>query len=368
MTDQDYMARALDLARRGLGQTRPNPMVGAVLVKEGRVIGEGWHQRCGGLHAEREALARCTEDPRGSTLYVTLEPCCHQGRQPPCTQAILDAGIARVVVACGDPNPLVAGHGLELLRRRGVAVTTGVLEAESRALNRVFFHYITTRRPYVVLKYAMTLDGKIASRTGAARWITGPEARQRVHRDRDRHPAILVGVGTVLADDPLLTCRLEGGRNPLRVICDAHLRTPLDSRLVRTAGTVPTVFAAASPDPARAEALRAAGCAVWDLPGTDGRVDLPALLDRLGGQEIDSLLLEGGGTLNWSMLEAGLVQGVQAYISPKLLGGEGAKTPVAGLGAEDPDHAVRLTGLSVTPIGEDILLEGEVLPDVHRDR
>ena len=169
MTDQDYMARALDLARRGLGQTRPNPMVGAVLVKEGRVIGEGWHQRCGGLHAEREALARCTEDPRGSTLYVTLEPCCHQGRQPPCTQAILDAGIARVVVACGDPNPLVAGHGLELLRRRGVAVTTGVLEAESLALNRVFFHYITTRRPYVVLKYAMTLDGKIASRTGAAR-------------------------------------------------------------------------------------------------------------------------------------------------------------------------------------------------------
>lgn len=226
MNDTDYMRLALELAERGRGWTNPNPMVGAVIVKDGRVIGEGYHHRCGALHAEREAFAACRESPAGATLYVTLEPCCHHGRQPPCTEAILEAGISRVVVGSGDPNPLVAGKGLDILRAHGAEVETGVLQPECDALNAVFFHYIRTRQPYVVMKYAMTLDGKIATRTGASRWITGEKARERVHQDRRRYAAIMAGVGTVLADDPLLTCRMEGGRNPVRVICDTHLRTP----------------------------------------------------------------------------------------------------------------------------------------------
>ena len=232
MTDTDYMRMALELAKRGMGRTSPNPMVGAVIVRDGQVIGQGWHARCGDLHAERSALKNCTEDPAGATMYVTLEPCCHQGRQPPCTEAVLAAGIARVVVGSDDPNPLVAGKGIGILRRAGVTVETGVLKEACDDLNRVFFHYIRTGRPYVVMKYAMTLDGKIATRTGASRWITGEAARRRVHEDRHRYSAIMAGVGTVLADDPLLTCRMEGGRNPIRVICDTHLRTPLTSRIV----------------------------------------------------------------------------------------------------------------------------------------
>jgi len=215
-------------------------MVGAVLVKDGEIIGQGWHTRCGELHAEREALKACTQSPAGATLYVTLEPCCHQGRQPPCTQAILDAGIARVVVGSDDPNPLVAGEGLNILREHGIEVEIGVCKEACDALNQVFFHFITTRRPYMVLKYAMTMDGKIATRTGASQWVTGEAARRRVHEDRHRYRAIMAGVGTVLADDPLLTCRMEGGRNPIRVICDTQLRTPLESQIVRTAGEVPT--------------------------------------------------------------------------------------------------------------------------------
>ena len=368
MNDCAYMNLALELAERGAGWTNPNPLVGAVLVKDGRIIGRGWHRRCGGLHAEREALADCAEDPRGATLYVTLEPCCHQGRQPPCTDAILEAGIARVVVGSDDPNPLVAGKGIEILRSRGVEVETGVCREACDALNRIFFHYIRTRRPYVILKYAMTLDGKIATHTGASRWITGEAARARVHQDRHRCAAIMVGVGTVFNDDPLLTCRMEGGRNPLRVICDTHLRTPLASRIVRTAGEVPTILAACGPTEEQAAPYRAAGCQVWDLPERAGHVDLTALMDRMGREEIDSVLLEGGGQLNWSVLEAGLVQRVQAYIAPKLFGGSAAPGPVGGAGVSLPDQALHLRDLRLTPIGEDYLIEGEVETDVHRDR
>ena len=365
MNDCDYMRLALTLAERGLGWTSPNPLVGAVLVKEGRIIGQGWHRRCGGLHAEREALADCREDPVGATLYVTLEPCCHTGRQPPCTDAILSAGIRRVVVGSLDPNPLVAGRGIGLLRARGVEVKTGVLQAACDALNPVFFHYIRTRRPYVVMKYAMTLDGKIATRTGASQWITGEAARQRVHQDRHRYRGILAGVGTVLADDPLLTCRMEGGRNPVRIICDTRLRTTLESRIVRTANEVETILATCETDEAKIVPFQGAGCQVWSLPEREGHVDLAALMDRLGAAEIDGVLLEGGGTLNWSMLEAGLVQRVQAYIAPKLFGGVGAKSPVEGTGVELPAQAARLRDPTVTRLGEDFLLEGEVDADVH---
>ncbi|MBR1691049.1 MAG: bifunctional diaminohydroxyphosphoribosylaminopyrimidine deaminase/5-amino-6-(5-phosphoribosylamino)uracil reductase RibD [Oscillibacter sp.] len=368
MNDMDYMLLALELAERGRGWTNPNPMVGAVIVKDGRVIGEGYHHRCGGLHAEREAFAACTESPAGATLYVTLEPCCHHGRQPPCTEAILEAGISRVVVGSGDPNPLVSGKGLDILRAHGVEVETGVLQKECDALNDVFFHYIRTKRPYVVMKYAMTLDGKIATRTGASQWITGEKALQQVHRDRHRYAAIMAGVGTVLADDPLLTCRMEGGRNPIRVICDTHLRTPMASQLIRTAREVPTILAAGETAAGRAAPYLDAGCQVWTLPEKDGHVDLVALMERLGAAEIDSVLLEGGGTLNWAALESGIVRRVQAYIAPKLFGGSDAKSPVGGLGVEATAQAVRLTNISVTPIGGDILLEGEVDTDVHGNR
>lgn len=361
MNDQQYMRLALDLAREGWGWTSPNPMVGAVVVKDGRILATGYHARCGQLHAERAALQNCTEDPAGGTLYVTLEPCCHHGRQPPCTDAILEAGLARVVVGSGDPNPQVAGKGIGILRSAGVEVTEGVLAEECTALNSVFFHYIRTGRPYVVLKYAMTLDGKLAAYTGASQWITGPEARAHVHRQRGRYRSILVGVGTVLADDPQLTCRLDGGRDPLRIVCDTHLRTPLTAQVVRTAAQTPTLLATCCQDAEKIAAYEAAGCQVLTLPqGAHGGVDLPALLDALGQREVDSILVEGGAAMHWSFLEAGLADRVLAYVAPKLLGGQGAKTPVGGQGFPHPDQAVQLKNTAFTLLGEDLLLEGEV--------
>lgn len=366
MDDVAYMRQAVALARRGTGWTAPNPLVGAVVVKDGKVIGRGYHARCGGLHAERAALADCTVSPRGATMYVTLEPCCHQGRQPPCTDAILAAGIARVVVGSDDPNPLVAGKGLEILRRGGVEVVSGVLREACDALNPVFFHFIRTKRPYVVMKYAMTMDGKIATRTGASRWITGEAARRRVHRDRHRYTAIMAGVGTVLADDPMLNCRIKGGKNPVRIICDTHLRTPLTSQIVRTAGEIPTILATCA-EPSLYGPYLDAHCQVWTLPERDGHVDLDALMDRLGSGGIDSVLLEGGGTLNWAALESGIVQRVQAYVAPKLFGGD-AKSPVEGQGVALPDQAVALKNTRISRVGEDILLESEVDGSVYGNR
>lgn len=359
MTDQEYMALALRLAEKGAGWTSPNPMVGAVLVKDGEIIGRGYHAKCGGLHAERAALAACTGDPAGATLYVTLEPCCHHGRQPPCTDAILQAKIARVVVGSGDPNPLVAGKGLDLLRAHGVQVTEGVLDQECRALNHVFFHFIQTGRPYVVLKYAMTLDGKLAAYTGASQWITGEQARRHVHTQRSRYRAILVGVGTVLADDPQLTCRLAGGRDPLRVVCDTNLRTPLTANVVRTARQTPTCLATCISQESRLAPYREAGCQILSLPQSNGQVSLPALLKALGSQGVDSVLAEGGSALHWSLVRDGLVNRVQAYLAPKLLGGQGAKSPVGGQGFPHPDQALRLAPPTLTPLGEDLLWESE---------
>ena len=368
MEDRDYMALALSLAERGVGWASPNPMVGAVIVKDGRIIGQGWHERCGQPHAERNALAACTESPQGATMYVTLEPCCHYGRQPPCTQAILDAGIRRVVVGSGDPNPLVAGKGLALLRETGVEVTEHVLEEECVKLNEVFFHYIRTRRPYVVMKYAMTLDGKIAAHTGDSKWVTGEEARAHVQQLRHRYTGIMVGVGTVLADDPLLTCRIPGGRSPARIICDTQLRTPLTAQVVVTARETPTLLATCCTDPEKRADYEAAGCQVLTGPERDSHVDLDWLMGELGQREIDSILLEGGGTLNWAALEQGIVQKVLAYIAPKLAGGKDAKTPVEGTGIDRMARAVRLEHSTVTQIGADFLIESEVVPDVHRDR
>ena len=366
MNDTGYMRMALELAKKGMGWTAPNPMVGAVIVKDGRIIGQGWHERWGEAHAERNALASCLEPPEGATMYVTLEPCCHHGRQPPCTDAILEAGIRRVVVGAGDPNPLVAGKGIRILQEHGVAVTEHVLEAECRKLNEVFFHFIQTKRPFVVMKYAMTMDGKIAAYTGASRWITGETAREHVQIQRHRYTGIMVGVGTVLADDPMLTCRMPNGKQPVRIVCDTSLRTPLSAQIVATADRIPTILATCCPDRERQIPYEKAGCRILCLEEKNGHVDLEQLMERLGQEQIDSILLEGGGTLNWAALESGIVQKIQAYIAPKLFGGQTARTPVEGAGVPLPENGFMLKNSVITPLGEDFLIESEVIQDVYR--
>ena len=359
-TDEAFMRRAVELAERGCGRVSPNPLVGAVIVKEGRVIGEGWHAGYGELHAERAALRSCREPAAGAALYVTLEPCCHTGRQPPCTEAFLEAGIARVVVGAGDPNPLVAGKGIRMLREHGLEVTEGVLREACEAQNRVFFHYIRTGLPYVVLKYAMTMDGKIATAAGASKWITGEEARRRVHEDRGRYTAVMAGSGTVKADDPQLTCRIPGGRNPIRILCDSRLTIPKDAKAVATAGDVRTILATCCRDPERLQPYRAAGCEILTLPERDGHLDLCGLMQRLGGMGIDSILAEGGGTLNGSLLKSGMVNWIQAYIAPKIFGGKAAPSPVGGGGAQAVEDAAALSLAFVTRLGDDLLVESEV--------
>lgn len=361
MTDSEYMRAALELAKQGCGKVDPNPLVGAILVKDGKVIGKGFHQKYGGLHAERNALADCTESPVGATLYVTLEPCCHWGKTPPCTDAILAAGIRRVVIGSSDPNPLVNGKGVRILREHGVEVTEGIFQKECDQLNEPFLYYIQTKLPFVILKYAMSMDGKIAAVSGKSQWITGEIARQRVQQDRNRYMALMTGVGTVLADNPRLTCRIPDSRNPVRIVCDTHLRTPVSSYIVATAAKVPTVLATCCTDAEKQIPYRKAGCEILMLPEKNKHTDLKALVTELGAKGIGSILLEGGAALNWSALQSGIVNKVQAYIAPKILGGAEAKTPVGGLGADSPDHAFHLTEPTVTRLGSDLLLESRVV-------
>ncbi len=335
--DEAFMRRALALAARGVGRTNPNPLVGAVIVREGRVIGEGWHACYGQAHAERNALDDCArrgEDPRGACVYVTLEPCSHQGKQPPCADALLAAGVARVVVGSRDPNPLVSGRGAARLEAAGVEVVQDFLRDECDAINQVFFRYITTRRPYVVAKWAMTADGRIACANGDSRWVSGQESRRDAHALRNRLAAVLVGIGTVRADDPLLTCRLEDGRNPLRVVCDSRLSIDPACALVRSAaaGEAPVLVACLEgADDAKAQALRALGVEVVELAAdAEGHVSLPDLMGELGARGVDSALLEGGAHLLAGAFEAGVVDEVVAYVAPKALCEAGALAPVAG--------------------------------------
>jgi diaminohydroxyphosphoribosylaminopyrimidine deaminase/5-amino-6-(5-phosphoribosylamino)uracil reductase len=360
MEEIQYMRLAIELARQGRGWVNPNPMVGAVIVKCDKIIGQGYHETLGGPHAERNALANCQTSTIGATLYVTLEPCCHQGRTPPCTDAIIESGISRVVIGSFDPNPLVAGKGISILRSHGIEVVENVAKKECDKLNESFFHYIQNKAPYVIMKYAMTMDGKIATHTGKSRWITGEEARQRVHEDRHRYSAIMVGVGTVLTDDPILTCRLTNSKNPLRIICDTNLRTPLGAKIVTTAHMAPTIIATSIADASRHQPYLEAGCEIMVIRKKENHIDLKSLMRRLGERQIDSLLLEGGGTLNWSALQSGIVNKVQAYVAPKLFGGS-AKTPVEGFGVDCPKGAFSLSKPVITPIGNDILLESEVI-------
>ncbi len=367
VTDIEYMRLALDLAKNGLGFVNPNPMVGAVIVKNGRIIGKGWHEKCGELHAERNAFANCAEDAEGATIYVTLEPCCHYGRTPPCTEAIIENRIARVVIGSSDPNPLVAGKGTQMLRNHGIEVTEGILKQECDELNEIFMHYITTGLPLVTMKYAMTMDGKIAAYTGKSKWITGDEARRNVQLDRLKHAAIMVGVDTVLTDDPMLTCRLENGRNPIRIICDTQLRTPLDCNIVTTACDIPTIIATCSENIERIAEYESLGCRIIKTDMKDGHVNLSELMKKLGELKIDSVLLEGGGQLNWSALKSGIVSKVKAYVAPKLFGGAAAKSPISGTGVPSPYDAFILTDSRITQIGSDFLIESRVIPNVHRN-
>lgn len=360
MTDTAYMKSAWELAQKGCGWVAPNPMVGAVIVKGGEIIGRGWHQKYGGLHAERNALADCRISANGATMYVTLEPCCHFGKTPPCTEAIIESCISKVMIGSADPNPLVCGKGIARLREHGIEVVEGVLKDRCDKLNEVFFHFIRTQTPFVVMKYAMTMDGKIATHTGASKWITSEPARQHVQADRHRYSAIMAGVGTVLADDPLLTCRMENGRNPIRIICDTQLQTPLDAQIVQTAAQIRTIIATACTDKSRQDLFRQFGCEVLVLPLKGGHVDLNSLMAALGRLKIDSILLEGGSTLNWSALKCGIVQKVQCYIAPKLFGGISAKSPIGGEGVSEPGKAYHLIHTTITQMGDDLLLESEV--------
>ena len=378
--DEKWMRLALELAARAAGHTSPNPLVGAVVVKDGEVLGTGWHEYCGGLHAERNALADCAQqgrDPAGATIYVTLEPCCHYGKTPPCTEAIMENRLARVVYGALDPNPQVAGKGLQILRDAGIQVDGPVLNEECLKINEIFFHYITTRRPFVYMKYAMTADGKIAAYTGDSRWVTGEAARKHTHETRKRVAAIMVGIGTVLADDPMLNCRLgepdrmrdgtpyEDSVDPVRVICDSRLRIPMDSQIVKTADRIRTMVACtpegAAAAPEKCRGLADAGVQVLKIPADgDGHVDMGLLMEALGAAELDSVLLEGGAELNFSALKAGVVNKVQAYIAPKLIGGASAKSPVGGPGIPVMEDAVRMESPEITLLGEDLLLEYEI--------
>lgn len=359
MTDQEYMLRAIQLAKKGEGWTNPNPMVGAVIVKDSRIIGEGYHKKCGELHAERNAIASLTESAEGATIYVTLEPCCHYGKTPPCTEAIIEQKIKKVVIGSRDPNPKVAGKGAQILRESGITVVQDFMREECDCLNPVFFHYITTKTPYVVMKYAMTLDGKIATKTGASKWITGESARQEVQHMRHRYMGIMAGIGTVLADDPMLNVRVEGWKSPVRIVCDSSLRIPLDSQIVRSAKEYRTIVAYAGREEneeitEKIERLHAKGVDTVCCPDGKGQIDLKKLMIYLGNEGIDSILLEGGGTLNDSALRAGIVKEVHCFIAPKLFGGKNSKTPVQGIGIGLPSEALKLKCTDICRIGEDI--------------
>ncbi|MGH7641802.1 MAG: bifunctional diaminohydroxyphosphoribosylaminopyrimidine deaminase/5-amino-6-(5-phosphoribosylamino)uracil reductase RibD [Candidatus Dormibacteria bacterium] len=358
----DPMARALILAQLGRGRTSPNPMVGAVLTRDGSLVGEGHHARAGSPHAEVVALEQAGERARGATLWVTLEPCCHTGRTGACTKRLLEAGVSAVQVATLDPNPKVHGRGVAELRAAGVAVSLGEREAEARALIREFAVWVTQGRPAVTLKIAMSLDGKVASAGGESQWITSEASRARAHQLRSEHDAVMVGLGTVLADDPRLTARgvPQGFRQPLRVIVDSQLRTPATARVLTTEGAPVVVATTADAEPIRARALSAAGAELMTIPSVAGRVSLPDLLRQLGEREVLSLLVEGGPTLLGSFWGQRLGDRIAAFVAPLLLGGTAAPGPVGGQGAATLTDGWRLGPLRAEPLGADLLLTAEV--------
>jgi len=353
------MRRALELAERGRGYVEPNPLVGAVVVRDGQLVGEGWHQRYGEAHAEVHALAAAGEAAHGATLYVTLEPCCHHGKTPPCTDAVLRAGIRRVVAAMPDPFPAVAGKGAEQLRQAGVTVEFGVCEAEARRLNAPYLKLLATGRPWVHAKWAMTLDGKIATRSGDSRWISNETSRRRVHELRGRMDAILAGIGTVLADNPQLTARPPGLRTPARVVLDSQGRIHNDAILVQTAHTTPTILACTERiSEAKRTALRAHGCEMMILPDVSGRTSVEALLAELGRRRFTNVLVEGGSGVFGSFLESGSIDEFHVFIAPRLAGGAAATSAIGGTGVDKMTEALRLAEWRHETLDGDLYVHG----------
>lgn len=383
-----YMRRAIEIAKTAEGYTSPNPMVGCVVVKDGKIISEACHERYGEFHAERNALTRCKEDINGAELYVTLEPCCHFGKTPPCTDIIIEKGIHKVYVGSLDSNPLVAGQGVEKLRQHGIEVETGILEQECLKMNEIFFHYITHKTPFVALKYAMTLDGKIAAVTGDSKWVTNEVSRAHVQKLRRKYSGIMVGIQTVLEDNPMLNCRICEGADPVRIILDSNLRIPLDCDIVKTAKDIRTIVAysgfgnkdsqnkieapsridieqntkqsAVQNMEQKKQLLLENGIELIKTTGSE-RVNLVELMKKLGEMKIDSVLIEGGASVNASALEAGIVSKVYAYIAPKIIMGAQAKSPIGGAGIPLMKDAVSLKDITITNMdGGDILMEGYV--------
>ena len=394
------MQRAIALAKKGAGFVNPNPMVGCVVVKDNEIITEGYHEYYGGLHAERNALTNTTADCKDATLYVTLEPCCHHGKTPPCTDIIIEKGIKKVVVGLLDPNPLVSGKGISILQDAGIEVVTGVEEDKIKELNKVFLKYIKTKRPYVILKTAMTLDGKIASHTGDSKWITNEKSRQLVHKLRSEMMGIVAGIGTVKADNPMLNCRIEGQQStdnsqqslttkvhqPIRIIVDTKASISLDSNIVKTANEYRTILAigrdvtpvASEKNECRDvtpvaseqttdnrqqttdEKLKSFNVEILQCEVKDGHVDINDLMIKLGQKGIDSLLLEGGSCLNAAFLEAGCVDEVYAFIAPKIIGGEHSKSPIGGKGIELMRDAITFGKIEIEQIENDILIKGKI--------
>ncbi|MDP4145994.1 MAG: bifunctional diaminohydroxyphosphoribosylaminopyrimidine deaminase/5-amino-6-(5-phosphoribosylamino)uracil reductase RibD [Bacillota bacterium] len=361
--DRIYMQRALTLAKRAQGKVNPNPMVGAVIVKNEEIVGEGYHEYYGGPHAEINALVMAGEKAKGADIYVTLEPCSHYGKTPPCAKALVAAGVKRVVIAMVDPNPMVAGKGIQILKENGIEVVTGVLEKEAKKLNEIFIKYITKKLPFVVMKTASTLDGKIATVTGESRWISGEKSREYVHQLRNNLMGIMVGIGTILADDPLLTTRLkdEEGKSPAAIIADSNLRIPLNSKILDTVRDRKIIIGTTeSADKNKIEQLQGLGVEIIVTPDLEGKVDLKYLMKEAGSLGIDSILLEGGSTLNFSALKQGIVDKVMCFIAPKLLGGKTAKTSVEGEGINSLSDVINITDMTSTQIGEDILVQGYI--------
>lgn len=358
--DEKYMLRAIELAMKGEGSVNPNPLVGAVIVKNNKIIGEGYHKRYGDNHAEVNAFENAKEDVKGATMYVTLEPCSHYGKTPPCAKRVIEEGINKIIIGSNDPNPLVSGKGIEMMRKAGIEVVTEFLKEKCDEINEVFMKYIVDKKPYVLMKCAMFLDGKIATVTGDSKYISSEESRAEVHRLRNKYKGIMVGVNTIINDNPKLTCRLEGGRNPIPIVVDSNLRTPIDSYIVKNANELNTIIATISNDDDRKNEYINKGVNVIQVNSENNRVDLNDLMDKLGKLKIDGILLEGGAELNYSALESKIVDKVCMYIAPKIIGGKEAKTPVSGSGILSLKQAYCLKDMNIRKVGCDVVIEGKI--------
>lgn len=354
------MERALELAKKGIGRVNPNPLVGAIIVKDGEIIGEGYHECYGEAHAERNAVKNSIEPVEGSTIYVTLEPCAHYGKTPPCVDLIIEKNFKKVVIGMLDPNSLVAGKSIEKLKEHGIEVIVGVKEEECRKINEIFIKYITSKVPFVILKSGMSLDGKIATYTGNSKWITSEESRQDSQNLRNRVHSIMVGVNTVIADDPELTCRINNEKNLIRIIVDTNLRIPMDSKVIRNKNKLTIVATSFNSNEEKKKKLRDLGIKVVEVSEKKNKVDLKELMEVLGSEGIDSILIEGGGTLNFSALEEKIVDKIIFYIAPKILGGEKSKSCIEGTGFSELKDAPNLKDISYRKIGEDLVVEGYI--------